>query len=45
MLIGVAASPLFGRALTGLLFGVTAADPVTFAGMTLRFGTVAAIAG
>ena len=45
MLIGVAASWLLGRALTGLLFGVTAADPVTFAGMTLLLGTVAAIAG
>jgi predicted permease len=45
MLVGVAASWLLGRAVTGLLFGVTATDPVTFAGMTLLLGTVAAIAG
>ena len=45
MLIGVAASWLLGRALTGLLFGVTATDPMTFAGMTLLLGAVAALAG
>lgn len=45
MLIGVAASWLLGRALTGLLFGVTATDPVTFGAMSLLLGIVAGIAG
>jgi predicted permease len=45
MLVGVGASWLLGRTLTGLLFGVTATDPVTYAGMVLLLGGVAAVAG
>jgi predicted permease len=45
MLIGIAASWLLGRTLTGLLFGVTATDPMTYAGMALLLGAVAALAG
>jgi ABC-type antimicrobial peptide transport system permease subunit len=45
MIIGVATSWLLGRALTGLLFGVTATDPVTFAATSLLLGIVAAAAG
>jgi predicted permease len=45
LVIGVAASWLLGRMLTGLLFGVTATDPVTFAAMFLLLGLVAGIAG
>jgi putative ABC transport system permease protein len=45
LLIGVAASWLLGRALTGLLFGITATDPVTFGAMALLLGLVAGIAG
>jgi len=45
MMIGVAASWLLGRSMTGLLFGVTAADPVTFAVMLAVLTVVAAFAG
>ena len=45
MVIGVAASWILARALSGLLFGVTAADPITFLGMAMILATVAAIAG
>jgi predicted permease len=45
MLIGLAASWLLGRVLTGLLFGVTATDPMTFAAMVLLLAFVSAIAG
>ncbi|MEX2264809.1 MAG: ABC transporter permease [Bryobacteraceae bacterium] len=45
MLIGVAASWILGRALSGLLFGVTSTDPVTFLGMAVLLTAVAAIAG
>jgi predicted permease len=45
LIIGVAASWIVGRALTGLLFGVTSTDPVTFVGMALLLTAVAAIAG
>ena len=45
MLIGATAAWAFGRALSGLLFGVTSSDPATFAGMLLVIGAVAAIAG
>ncbi len=45
MLVGNAASWLLGRAMTGLLFGVTATDPITFVAMSLLLGMVAGIAG
>jgi ABC-type antimicrobial peptide transport system permease subunit len=45
MLIGVIASWAVARALRGLLFGVTSADPVTFAGMLIVLTAVAATAG
>jgi len=43
--IGMGASWVLGRSLGGLLFGVTATDPVTFAGMLLILATVATLAG
>jgi predicted permease len=45
MLLGVAASWALARALSGLLFGVTATDPITFAGMVTVLTAVAALAG
>ena len=45
MLTGAAASLLLGRAISGLLFGVTANDPLTFLGMPVVLTSVAAIAG
>jgi predicted permease len=45
MLLGSAASWALGRALSGFLFGVTATDPVTFAGMLIVLTAVAAMAG
>ena len=45
MLVGVAASWALARALSGLLFGVTATDPVTFAGMLIVLTAVAVLAG
>jgi ABC-type antimicrobial peptide transport system permease subunit len=45
MAIGVSVSWIVARSLSGLLFGVTAADPVTFVGMLLVLGTVATLAG
>ncbi len=45
LVIGVFGSVLLARALSGLLFGVTPADPVTFLGMTALLAAVAAIAG
>ena len=45
LLIGVPASWLLGRTLTGLLFGITASDPVTFAAMFLLLAIVAGVAG
>jgi predicted permease len=45
MLIGAVASGLLARALGGLLFGVTATDPVTFLGMPIVLALVAAMAG
>ena len=45
MLIGVAASWILTRALSGLLFGVTATDPVTFLGMLAILTVVAVTAG
>jgi ABC-type antimicrobial peptide transport system permease subunit len=45
MLLGAAASWALARALSGLLFGVTPADPATFAGMLIVLTAVAAMAG
>ncbi len=45
MVLGVAASWAVGRSVSGLLFGVTATDPVTFAVMLLVLGSVALLAG
>jgi ABC-type antimicrobial peptide transport system permease subunit len=45
MSIGLAAAWLLARALSGLLFGITATDPATFAGMLAILTAVAALAG
>jgi predicted permease len=45
MAIGVLASWAAARSLSGLLFGVTASDPVTFAGMLVVLASVALVAG
>ena len=45
MLIGVAASWILTRALSGLLFGVTSTDPVTFLGVLVMLTVVALTAG
>jgi predicted permease len=45
IVIGVGASWVVARSLGGLLFGVTATDPVTFAGMLVVLATVATLAG
>jgi predicted permease len=45
MLIGAIASGLLARALGGLLFGVTATDPLTFLSMPVVLALVAAVAG
>ncbi len=45
MLIGAVASRLLAGTLGGLLFGVTANDPLTFVGMPVVLTLVAAIAG
>ena len=45
MLVGATAAWLLARLLRGLLFGVTATDPVTFFGMLAALALVAAIAG
>jgi len=45
MLIGAAASGILARALGGLLYGVTATDPLTFLTMPIVLALVAAIAG
>ncbi len=43
--VGVVASWALARTLSGLLFGVTASDPITFVGMLVILTAVAAIAG
>ena len=45
MVIGALVSWLLGRSLSGLLYGVTPTDPITFAGMIAVLMTVAALAG
>jgi predicted permease len=45
MLIGIAVSFALARMMRGLLFGVTPADPVTFAAMLAVLGAVALVAG
>jgi predicted permease len=45
MVIGIVASWALARTLSGLLFGVTSSDPVTFAGMSVILTAVAALAG
>ncbi|HEY7210940.1 MAG TPA: ABC transporter permease [Bryobacteraceae bacterium] len=45
LLVGAAAALMLTRALKGLLYGVTAGDPVTFTGMLLVLLCVAATAG
>ena len=45
MLLGVASSWALARTLSGLLFGVTATDPGTFAAMLFILTAVAALAG
>jgi putative ABC transport system permease protein len=45
MVVGVVASWVLARTLSGLLFGVTSSDPVTFVGMLAILTAVAAIAG
>jgi putative ABC transport system permease protein len=44
LLLGLAGAVAVGRAMSGLLFGITALDPVTFIGTPLALATVAAIA-
>ena len=43
--IGAIASWAIARSMSGLLFGVTASDPVTFLGMLLVLTIVATLAG
>ncbi len=45
MFVGILGSALLTQALSGLLFGVTANDPPTFAGMLIVLTAVAALAG
>jgi predicted permease len=45
MVVGALASWVLARTLSGLLFGVTSSDPMTFVGMLVILTAVAAIAG
>ena len=45
MLLGAAASWALARGLSGLLYGVTSSDPVTFVGMVVTLTLVAIVAG
>jgi ABC-type antimicrobial peptide transport system permease subunit len=45
MIIGFVVAWIAARAIGGLLFNVTAADPITFVGMLAVLGVVAAVAG
>jgi ABC-type antimicrobial peptide transport system permease subunit len=45
MIVGGVASVALARALGGLLYGVTATDPLTFLAMPMVLACVAAIAG
>ena len=45
LVIGVGASSLLARGVSALLFGVTAGDPQTFAGMIAVLAIVALVAG
>jgi predicted permease len=45
MLFGALSSWMLARALTGLLFGITAGDPITFTAMLAVLAAVAALAG
>jgi predicted permease len=45
LVIGAGASWLLARAVSGLLFGISAGDPQTFAGMVAVLTTVALVAG
>jgi predicted permease len=45
MLVGTAASWILARAMSGMLYGVTATDPVSFTAMVLVLTAVAAVAG
>jgi ABC-type antimicrobial peptide transport system permease subunit len=45
IVIGAAASRILARALDGMLFGVTAADPLTFLVMPVVLTLVAVVAG
>lgn len=45
MVFGIAGSWILARAISSLLFGITSTDPVTFGGMLVVLGLVAAMAG
>jgi predicted permease len=45
MLVGATASWILARALSGLLYGITPTDPITFLGMVIVLTAVAALAG
>jgi ABC-type antimicrobial peptide transport system permease subunit len=45
MLLGATASWILARAISSLLFGITASDPPTFIGMFVVLSAIAAVAG